>query len=154
MAAGTTSRIDPLPVEGYRHNWEVRDIRVLLADDHAVVRQALRMMLEREPDIEIVGEAWNGRMAVDLARQLRPEIVLMDVMMPVMNGVQATRAIHAESPALCVIGLSMYEHMGDAMRDAGAMDYVAKSTAPQHLVGVMRSCHRRRQAELPPEAAA
>jgi two-component system, NarL family, response regulator LiaR len=127
---------------------------VLLVDDHAVVRQALRMMLGREPDIDVVGEAWNGRVAIDLARQLRPDVVLMDVCMPVLNGVQATRTIHAEHPGICVIGLSMYDYMGEAMRDAGAVDYVTKSTAPEELVLVMRACYARSQEELPPEAAA
>jgi DNA-binding NarL/FixJ family response regulator len=131
-------------------------MRVLLVDDHTILRQALCLMLGSEPDIEIVGEAGNGRQAVELTRDLQPEVVLMDVAMPEMNGIEATRIIHAEQPDVCVIGLSMFEHdqQGEAMRDAGAKDYVTKSAAPEELLTVMRGCYAQLREDLPPAAAA
>ncbi len=83
-------------------------MRVLLVDDHALVRRALWLMLAQELDIEIVGEAANGREAVDLTRLLQPDVVLMDIIMPEMNGIDATRVIHTAFPHVCVIGLSMF----------------------------------------------
>jgi two-component system NarL family response regulator len=131
-------------------------MRVLLVDDHTILRQALRLMLGSEPDIEIVGEAGDGREAVTLTHHLQPDIVLMDIGMPVMNGIEATRAIHAESPGICVIGLSMFEHhqQARAMRAAGAMEYVTKSAPPDQLVTVMRACYQQMRRRLPPQAAA
>jgi len=131
-------------------------MRVLLVDDHTILRQALCLMLGAEPDIEIVGEAGNGREAVALTHHLQPDLVLMDIGMPVMNGIDATRAIHAECPAVCVIGLSMYEkhEQAEAMRAAGAMEYFTKSAAPDELVAVMRACYQQMRERRPPQAAA
>jgi DNA-binding NarL/FixJ family response regulator len=131
-------------------------MRVLLVDDHTVVRQALRLLLEAEPDITIVGEASNGREAVELTRDLQPEVVLMDVRMPEMDGIEATRIIHADAPTICVIGLSMFDHdqQGEALRDAGAMDYVTKNAPAAAVLTVMRGCYARLRVELPPQAAA
>jgi DNA-binding NarL/FixJ family response regulator len=130
-------------------------MRVLLVDDHTVMRQALRLLLE-EPDIEIVGEASNGREAVAFTRHLQPDVVLMDVSMPTMNGIEATRAIHAEWPQICIIGLSIHgeEAQAEAMRDAGAMDYVTKSALHEELLLVMRGCYARLRDDLPPAAGA
>ncbi len=115
-------------------------IRVLLVDDHIVVRQGLARLLKEEGDIEIVGEASDGRTAVDLARRLLPDVVMMDVDMPVMNGVEATRAIAEECPAIRVIGLSMFDekHQARAMRKAGACDYVTKTGPSEALVAAIR----------------
>ena len=127
-------------------------MRVLLVDDHASVRRALRTLLQLEPDIDVVGEAANGQMAVDLTRHLQPDVVLMDITMPTMNGIEATRAIHAEFPRVCVIGLSVHDRdkLAELMRDAGAMDYVAKSAPPEELLVVMRGCYARLREDLPP----
>jgi DNA-binding NarL/FixJ family response regulator len=124
-------------------------MRVLVVDDHTVVRQALALMLSQESDIEVVGEASNGKTALELARSLKPDVVLMDVNMPVMNGIEATRAIHGEIPGISVIGLSMYEKNEQAtpMLDAGAVGYVSKSDAPDILLAAIRACYRN-----PPEA--
>ncbi len=110
-------------------------IRVMLVDDHVVMRQGLAALLQEEPDIEIVGEASDGKSAVDLAREVRPDVVLMDVSMPGMNGIEATRIIHAENPRVRVIGLSMFEEADQAaaMRQAGAVDYLNK-TGPSNAV--------------------
>ncbi|MBI5579600.1 MAG: response regulator, partial [Deltaproteobacteria bacterium] len=119
-------------------------IRVLLADDHAVMRQSLAFMLSQEPDIEVVGEAQDGGEAVELAGKLRPDVILMDISMPGVNGIDATRSINGAYPEICVIGLSMHEEgeRSQAIRSAGATDYVTKSAPKAHLVAAIRGCMR------------
>jgi signal transduction histidine kinase/CheY-like chemotaxis protein len=118
-----------------------RRIRVLLADDHAVVREGLARMLDQEADIEIAGEAVDGQQAVEMARQLQPDIILMDVSMPRLNGVEATRIISREFPEIRIIGLSMFDDSdrAQAMRDAGAADYLMKSDSSAGLFAAIRS---------------
>lgn len=103
-------------------------IRVLLVDDHQILRQGLASMLMEEPDVALVGEAANGQEATDLARRTRPHVVLMDVTMPVLDGVEATRRIMAELPETRVIGLSMHDEsdLAEAMHNAGAVAYLSK----------------------------
>ena len=84
-------------------------IKLLLADDHAVVRSGLRMLLEAQPDMEIVAEAENGRETIEKVLAFQPDIVLMDIEMPGMNGIEATRKIKEESPETAVLALTMYE---------------------------------------------
>jgi DNA-binding NarL/FixJ family response regulator len=131
-------------------------MRVLLVDDHTLVRRGLRLLLAEEPDIEIAGEAANGREAVDLTRRLQPDVVLMDIGMPVMDGIQATEIIHAAFPHVCVIGLSMfgYGEQAEAMRGAGAMDYTPKGAPPEELLAMMRGCYARLREESPPATRA
>ncbi|HSB68879.1 MAG TPA: chemotaxis protein CheB [Candidatus Methylomirabilis sp.] len=115
-------------------------IRVLLVDDHQVVRQALAQLLRSEADLEVVGEAGTGTAAVALACELAPEVVLMDINLPDLNGVEATRAIRAAFPAIRVIGLSMYDR-GDqqaAMQEAGVVAYVSKSGPAEALLAAIR----------------
>ncbi len=118
-------------------------MRVLIVDDHSIVRTALAAMLAQEPDIEIVGTAADGKVAVEMARDLLPDIVLMDINMPAMNGLDATRMICAECPSVKVIALSMFQEIEQAqpMLDAGAASYVCKSEAPERLLAAIR-CHR------------
>ena len=119
-------------------------IRLLIADDHALVRSGLRSMLEREPGIDIVGEARNGREAVELCRSLRPDLVLMDVRMPDMDGLEATRAIKRELPETGVLMVTMHENR-DYMLEAnkaGAAGYVLKDAARDELVGPVRHVAR------------
>src|SRR5207248_550163 len=103
----------------------MKRIRILLADDHAVVRQGFKMILSAQADMEIVGEAANGREAVEVAGQLRPDVVIMDVAMPELNGIEATRRLVASNPHAKVIALSMHKdsvYVREILR-AGARGY-------------------------------
>ncbi|HSB54857.1 MAG TPA: response regulator, partial [Gemmatimonadales bacterium] len=114
------------PAEAESQTRAARRLRVLVVDDHALVRRGFATLLAGEPDLEVVGEANNGQRAIEVARQTAPDVILMDINMPVMNGIDATRAIHAESPAIRVIGLSVFDdpEQSDAMRQAGAAGYL------------------------------
>src|SRR5215207_9383455 len=127
-------------------------VRLLIADDHALVRQALRGMLEREPDIEIVGEAVNGREAVNLCRALDPNVVLMDVRMPEMDGLEATRAIKQEHTEVDVLMVTMHDNQ-DYMLEAakaGAAGYVLKDASRDELIDAVRGVARRAAADVSP----
>ncbi len=117
-----------------------RRIRVLLADDHPVLRQGLIRLLQEHPDIQVVGEADDGQLAVELAKRLEPDVVLMDVSMPRLSGSEATRRIVSECPGIRVIGLSMHEEndMAAAMCKAGAAAYVTKGGSTEHLISIIR----------------
>jgi PAS domain S-box-containing protein len=118
-----------------------RKIRLMMADDHAVVRQGIANLLSGESDIEIVGAAANGQQAVDLATKLLPDVILMDMSMPVLSGVEATRIIHSRFPEICIIGLSMFEETekAQAMREAGAANYLTKSGPAEDLIHAVRT---------------
>jgi len=119
-------------------------IRVLLADDHPTMRRMLVLSLEDEPDIEIVGQAAEGEDAVRMTRELRPDVVLMDVSMPQMDGAAATRIIHSELPDVRVLGLTVFdeEDAGDAMRQAGAVGFLSKGKSLDRLAEAIRQCAR------------
>jgi len=118
-------------------------ISVLLVDDHAVVRQGLRMLLQNEPGVEVVGEAENGQEAVSIAEQTSATVVVMDVALPVMNGVEATRIIHKRMPATKVLVLSSYsdDETVKAMLQAGATGFLVKQTAASDLLKAIREVH-------------
>jgi DNA-binding NarL/FixJ family response regulator len=119
----------------------MRRIRILLADDHAVVRQGFKMILGAQPDMEIVGEAANGREAVELAEQLKPDIVVMDVAMPELNGIEATRRVVGALPHARVIALSMHKdsvYVREILR-AGARGYLLKDSGAEDLVRAIRA---------------
>ncbi len=120
-------------------------IRVLLADDHAVMREGLANLIEGETDMEVVGQAENGKEAVELVGELAPDIVLMDITMPMMDGIDATVRIHQAYPDIRVIGLSMHDDPAtrERMVQAGASGYVCKGDAAQKLLGVVRGIARR-----------
>ena len=126
-------------------------MRVLLVDDHAVVRQSLARLLETEPDIEVVGEAADGKTGVALTKALDPDVVLMDVSMPVMNGIEATRILRRECPRVSVIGLSMFTaaEQTATLLEAGAVAYVSKADPPETLVAAMRRCPPRTSSQQP-----
>ena len=115
------------------------DIRVLLADDHQVVRDGLAKLLQLTDGIQVVAQASDGQEALDLARQLQPDVVIMDVAMPSLDGIEATRRLHAEHPAISVIGLSMHvePNVAQAMTAAGAATYLAKTAPPESLVAAV-----------------
>jgi DNA-binding NarL/FixJ family response regulator len=118
-------------------------IRVLIADDHAIMLEGLTVMLSKEPDIEVVGQARDGRQAIEMTRRLTPDVVLMDIGMPGLNGIEATRIIRAEMPRVRVLGLSMLYEEGEgaeAMREAGAIAYVTKSAPSSEVLAALRSC--------------
>jgi CheY-like chemotaxis protein/anti-sigma regulatory factor (Ser/Thr protein kinase) len=122
----------------------VGKIRVLLVDDHRVVREALRSVIEEQPDMTVVGEAADGPEAVEAARTLEPDVVLMDVSLPGMNGVEATHRIVSDAPHVRVVGLSMHdqETVWRALRDAGARAFVTKEDAFETLGNAIRSAAR------------
>src|SRR6266571_3025876 len=120
------------------------NITVLLADDHTVVRQGLRALLEAEPDIEIAGEADTGRQAVQLAKTLKPDVVVMDIAMPLLNGLEATRQIIKEVPSARVLILSSYsdDEYVHQLTEAGAAGYLIKQTAANDLIKAIRAAYK------------
>ena len=118
----------------------MQTIRVLLADDHTVVRQGLRVLLEAEADIEVVGEAGSGREAVQLTKKLLPDVVVMDIAMPSLNGVEATRQITKEVPNVKLLILSSYndDEYVHQVTGAGATGYLLKQTAATDLIKAVR----------------
>lgn len=119
-------------------------IRILLADDHAVLRAGLRMLLNAQPDIEVIGEAVDGAQAVEQARRLQPDIVLMDITMPGMDGLAATKDIRKCCPGVKVLALTMHddpEYLRQMLR-AGASGYVVKKAADVELTTAIRAVHR------------
>lgn len=119
-------------------------IRVLLADDQRLMRDGLRTLLELEDDLEVVGEAENGRVAVDLAGELRPDVILMDVRMPEMDGVEATRQLTARRPECRVIILTTFDDdsiIFEGLR-AGALGYLLKDVSGEELAAAVREVHR------------
>ena len=116
-------------------------IRILLADDHALVRQGFSMILEAQQDMQIVGQAGNGREAVDLAAKLHPDVVVMDVAMPELNGIEATRRIIDGAPRTRVLALSMHKdsvYVREVLR-AGARGYLLKDSGDADLVAAVRA---------------
>ncbi len=123
---------------------DLTPIRVLIADDHTIMRQGLRLLLDVQPDIRVVGEAGDGAEAVQLAREARPAVIVMDITMPVMDGLAATRAIKQELPEVQVLILTMHESDDYFFRvlQVGASGYVLKRAAASELVTAIRAVAR------------
>ncbi len=121
----------------------MKKIRVLVADDHTIVREGVRILLEAQPDIEVVAEAADGQEAVTKVRALHPDIVLIDIAMPNLNGLEATRSIKREFPEIHVIGLTMYESDDYFFQllSAGASGYVLKKAASGDLLAAVRAVY-------------
>ena len=118
-------------------------IRVFLADDHTVVRDGLRSLLEAQGDITVIGDAANGRQAVEQVQKLKPDLVIMDIAMPALNGIEATHQVRESCPSMKVVILSMYsssEHISRALQ-AGALGYVMKESAGKELVEAVRAVY-------------
>lgn len=118
-------------------------IRILIADDHAFVREGTRRILEQEPDLEVVAEAGDGEEAVKLACDLKPDVALVDVAMPRIDGIEATRRIKAQCPAVAVLVLSAYDddQFVFGLLEAGAAGYLLKSVRGQEIVDAIRAVH-------------
>jgi len=119
-------------------------IRVLLADDHAILRDGIRALLTEQPDMSVIGEAGDGRQAVTLTHDLSPDVVLMDIGMPLLNGLEATRQIKRDQPGIHVLILTMHENE-EYIREvlaAGASGYVLKQAAASELVAAIRAVYR------------
>ena len=119
----------------------MRKLRILLADDHIVMRTGLRALLERQPNLEVVGESENGRETVALAASLKPDVVVMDVGMPVLSGIEATQTIVTQNPTVAVVILSMHADESYVMRalKAGARGYLLKDSAAADLIGAIQA---------------
>jgi DNA-binding NarL/FixJ family response regulator len=119
----------------------VKKARVLLADDHIVMRTGLRVLLERQSNLEVVGESANGRETIELAASLKPDVVVMDVGMPSLNGIEATKAIVTQRPVTAVIVLSMHADESYVMRalKAGARAYLLKDSAAADLISAIEA---------------
>jgi DNA-binding NarL/FixJ family response regulator len=117
-----------------------KTIRVLLVDDQPAVRQGLQIRLVLEPDVEVVGEAGDGAGAISLAQSLRPDVILMDVRMPGMDGISAVRTLHAVAPESAVVILSLYDDASTRARaeEAGATAFVAKHQVEETLLAAIR----------------
>ncbi len=119
----------------------MKKLRILLADDHTVMRTGLRALLEHHSNLEIVGETENGRETVERSASLRPDVVVMDVGMPILNGIEATKQIVAESPTIAVLILSMHSDETYVMRalQAGARAYLLKDSAAADLISAIEA---------------
>ena len=124
----------------------MKKLKILLADDHVVMRTGLRALLERQPNLEVVGESENGREAIELVASLKPDVVVMDVGMPVLNGIEATKTIVTQHPTTAVVILSMYVDESYIMRalKAGARGYLLKDSAPADLIGAIQAVSQNR----------
>lgn len=136
---GPSNKAWPIPSQRHPAGDHTR-IRLLVVDDHAVLRQGMVEMLRREPDLEVVGEAVDGLDALNKCRDLSPDLVLMDVSMPRMNGLEATRCIHEEMPGVCIIALSMHARfeMAEQMLAAGAKAYLVKDCPVEDILAEIR----------------
>jgi len=146
MSSDVSSPLEPSPSE--------RKIRVLLVDDHTVVRQGLRLFIEMQNDMEVVGEGSNGLEAVELAARLKPDVILLDLLMPQMEGVEATRKILERNPHSRILILTSFgedDKVFPAIR-AGAQGYLLKDIQPRDLVQAIRETHLGK-AQLHPDIA-
>lgn len=115
-------------------------VGILIVDDHKLLREGLKSLIQAEPDFHVLGEAENGRQGVEMALKLKPDVVLMDINLGDMHGIQATQLIIAHRPNTRVIGLSMHDDLGvaDAMYQAGAVNYLTKNSPVEKILKTIR----------------
>jgi NarL family two-component system response regulator LiaR len=120
---------------------ESREIQILLVDDHPLVRRALREVVEKEPDLRVIGEAGDGQQAIDMTRRLSPDVVIMDISMPVLNGVEATKQIKAAKPLTAVLILTVHTDVETifSILQAGASGYLLKSVFGPEVIHTVRA---------------
>jgi DNA-binding NarL/FixJ family response regulator len=118
-----------------------RTIRILLADDHTIVRQGMALLLEEQPDLEVVGEAVNGQAVVDMALELVPDIIIMDIAMPLLNGIEAAKRVRKSLPECKILILSMYshEHYIHQLMETGISGYLLKDSSGQDIIKAIRA---------------
>lgn len=119
----------------------MNEIRIVLADDHTLVRQGLRLMLEREPGLKVVAEASNGREALEAVDASLPRVIILDLAMPTLNGIEAARQIHLKHPSIAIVVLSMHSDESYVLRalKAGARAYLLKDSADTDLIGAVKA---------------
>ena len=119
-----------------------KSIRILLVDDHVAARASLSIILRQEDHMEVIGEASDGQMAVELTQELHPDVIIMDLSMPILNGIEATRLITSDHPDAKVIGFTMNSEtkLFDAMQEAGAAACISKSDPIDRLLATIRNC--------------
>lgn len=123
---------------------EMIPISVMIVDDHEIYRDGLRLMLKKQPEVELVGEAENGKEALQMAKKLKPEIILMDIVMPVQDGVTTTRQVIEQLPGTSVIALSMFneDNLVIDMLEAGAKGYLLKNSDKKEILAAILSVHK------------
>src|SRR5262245_18357668 len=123
---------------------EQQKIKILLVDDHPFVLEGIRYCLNSHPRFEVVGEASNGKEAIEKSRELNPSVIIMDISMPVMNGLEATRHLRKTAPAALVLILTMHEkrEFTSQLIESGARGYVSKNTSPEELVQAIETVYR------------
>ena len=122
----------------------MKEITILLAEDHVVVRESIRQSLEREPNFRVVGEASDGEEAVQMAGQLRPDVIIMDISMPKLNGIEATKQIKASQPSAVVLILTAYDYEQYIfpLLEAGAAGYLLKDISSRELISAIQTVYR------------
>jgi DNA-binding NarL/FixJ family response regulator len=151
MTAQTAGAVTAVPQQAMLE----RPVRVLLVDDHAMVRQGLRSILDGYPNLDIIAEAGDGEEAITLARLLKPDLIVMDVNMPRLDGIEATRRIREELPGTYVVGLSVNEaeHIVKSMQAAGASAFLTKESAADHLYETIGTVTRKINLECSMDAS-
>jgi NarL family two-component system response regulator LiaR len=131
-----------------------KKIKIVIADDHSITRDGIKILLKIQDDIELIGEASNGKEAIELCSKLKPDVVLMDLQMPLLNGIDAIRAIREKNPGIKLIALTSFADkklVGDALR-AGAISYIVKNISPEKLIEAIKSAFSG-ETYFSPEAA-
>ena len=128
-----------------------RHIRILLADDHTIVRQGMARLLEDQPDFTVIGQATNGQAVVDMALELEPDIIIMDIAMPLLNGIEASKRIRKSLPHCKILILSMYshEHYIHQLLEAGISGYLLKESSGQEIIQAIRSAMKNKTIMSP-----